>query len=94
MMGSRGGEEIRGVNNNQDFRIEKLVCHHLLSWGKNQSSRFHFLIYWVCNMSDWFGAQKTDLESGRSIWESLTSSIIIFIYKAGINNTCYDKGSL
>ena len=53
MMGSRGGEEIRGVNNNQDFRIEKLVCHHLLSWGKNQNSRFHFLIYWVCNMSDW-----------------------------------------
>ena len=30
-MGSRGGEEIRGVNNNQGFSIEKLGCHHLLS---------------------------------------------------------------
>ena len=42
----------------------------------------------------WFWAQKTDLESGRSIWESLTSNIIIFIYKTGINNACYDKGLL
>lgn len=42
MMGGRGGEEIKGVNNNQDFRIEKLGCHHLLSWGKNQELKISF----------------------------------------------------